>query len=80
MVVKDVRVWNTQLYYVGCLGCILLDDSDAPMFTVTPPNCRGSVVYPWEGHQVFDTGLGPSLDVLDYGWSIRMSGYLLSLP
>jgi hypothetical protein len=79
-VVKDIVV----VYFGGGAvpqpGFSVLDSHGAPVMAIQQPWSTRGVEYHWTGSQVVETADSLLFRADSAGWSIRVSGYILTLP
>jgi hypothetical protein len=79
-VVVDVVAFNTTSTWAWVGGLYLSDSEGAPIWS--PPNgfALPRTEYRWSGRQVVNTGDNLQANSYDDGWSLRVSGFSLTLP
>lgn len=61
-------------------GFLVTDGAGVPIWGMYPPYAQNNWPYHWEGRQVIDTPQTLLFVPVDNGWSLRASGYELTLP
>jgi hypothetical protein len=79
-VIRDIVATNTQSWFGTAAPIILTDSSGATLFAVQAPDAFNGRVYHWEGRQVIEYPDTVSVNAGDGSWSLRISGYDLTLP
>lgn len=79
-VVRDIDAINATVWSSACAGMFVQVSDGAYIFWLTDPDVIGGRQYHWEGRSVID--YPNELQVLagDELWSVRISGYTLTLP
>lgn len=79
-VVRHAAVYNNHDAPFGARGILLGDEAFVPFWGVTGPNVAGSVLYEGTLHQTIMEGGQLTAFSNEPGWSIRVSGFELTLP
>jgi hypothetical protein len=61
-------------------GAKVEDSAQVPIFEVSQPWAVSGETYHWVGRQVLENPDSLSLVCFDAGWSVRVTGYQLTLP
>lgn len=79
-VIRDIDAINSSVWSSACSGMYVGVDDGAYIYWLTDPDVIGGRQYHWEGRSIID--YPQQLQVLagDSQWSIRVSGYTLTLP
>lgn len=79
-VVRDVTFFNSRGSAYGFAGVRLIDGTGACIAGVGPDQARGGVPIQVETRQLLVAGDILQAIALETGWSVRVTGYQLTLP
>lgn len=80
-VVRDIDSYNDGVTSAAVAGWSLSSVSGGAPFAGVPSGwAQCGQFYQWSGRQVIDEGDELALEAFGSGWSVRISGYQLTLP
>jgi hypothetical protein len=78
-VVRDIVVTNTNPWFETASTFYITDSGGAWIFGVQPPDGFNGRIYHWQGRQVLTFPETLRVFAGDSAWSVRISGYNLTL-
>lgn len=79
-IVNDISCFFLGGYTVPLQGFSVKQAFEAVIFAMAPPFAVQGFPYHWSGRQVVESPNSLVFFSTDAGWSVRVSGYVLTLP